>query len=481
MHGCENLAGRRVTVMGLGRFGGGVGVTRWLAAQGARVLVTDLEPEPKLAESIARIADLVGAGSVSLRLGGHDAKDFSGAELVVANPAVPRPWENAYLRAAAAAGVPITTEIRLLVERLPNRNRVVAITGSVGKSTTSAMIAAALGAGGARVHFGGNIGGSLLEKVGEIGRDDWVVLEVSSAMLHWLTAREGYPTAPGWSPAIAVVTNLVANHLDWHGDLGHYTRSKQQVLRDQRDGDACVLHESLAGWPAAAGPLPRVRRSELISSADAEAAGGLSVPGRHNRMNAAFALRVAKLAGVPEDAARAAVQGFRGLAHRLEAAGTVELESGGAPVRLFNDSKSTTPDSTALAIEAMDDDHSLGAARTHLICGGYDKKIDLSSMARAAARCRAAYTIGATGPGLARGIAGAGGRAVECGTLERAVDAALGAARGGDVILLSPGCASWDQFTNFEERGARFVELCGGVKSGPGSRVPGSGVGMSSA
>src|SRR5436190_4214762 len=156
-----DFTGRRVTVMGLGRFGGGSGVARWLASQGADVLVTDLQSAEKLAEPIAEIQDLVDQGSVTLRLGEHNVSDFTTPDLVIANPAVPKPWENRFIRSAIAAGVPVTTEIRLLTERI-NRLKTIGITGSAGKSTTSAMIHHILVKAGVRAHLGGNIGGSLL-------------------------------------------------------------------------------------------------------------------------------------------------------------------------------------------------------------------------------------------------------------------------------------------------------------------------------
>jgi UDP-N-acetylmuramoylalanine--D-glutamate ligase len=203
------LAGARVTVMGLGRFGGGVGVTRWLAAQGADVLVTDLDPAEKLAEPLAAISSLVDSGTVRLRLGEHNASDFTGCDLVVANPAVPRPWENRFLRAAEAARVPVTTEITLLLSRLPEamRERAVGVTGSVGKSTTTAMVHAGLSAAageGERVLLGGNIGGSLLGGLGRIDDRAWLVLELSSAMLYWVERvfadRPTTSTGTGTSP-----------------------------------------------------------------------------------------------------------------------------------------------------------------------------------------------------------------------------------------------------------------------------------------
>ncbi len=184
-------AGQRVTVMGLGRFGGGVGVTRWLVQHTARVLVTDLQPQEDLRESLAQLSPLIDDGSVQLRLGKHIQTDFTTCDLVVANPAVPVPWNNSFLKAGRGAGVPITTEIRLLVERL-NRQRVIGVTGTAGKSTTAAMTHHILTEIGTASHLGGNIGGSLLNQLGESQLRDWIVLELSSAMLHWLGSDVGF-------------------------------------------------------------------------------------------------------------------------------------------------------------------------------------------------------------------------------------------------------------------------------------------------
>lgn len=479
MPGFVDLDGARVTVMGLGRFGGGVGVTRWLCAQGADVLVTDKDPEDRLADSLARIEPLVRSRQVKLRLGGtdeapHNVSDFTHTDLVVANPAVPLPWQNRYLRAAEAAGVPVTTEIRLLVERLPRREHVVGVTGTAGKSTTSAMAHAALSSGKQKAHLGGNIGGSLLGLLPEISEEDWVVLELSSAMLYWLSKGVGWPEAPGWSPGLAVVTNFSANHLDWHADLAHYAWSKMQILRDQRAGDRAVLLATLAQWPSqvrANASRGAGVRYEWVNYADIDDTGTIATPGKHNRLNAAFARRIASIAGVDMFRSIDAIARFPGLEHRLQRVGDFAIEQTGerGVVAVFNDSKSTTPEACALALAAMNDDPALGAARTRLIAGGYDKKIDLARMVEPASRCVAVYTLGATGPGLAEAIARAGGVAVECGTLEKAVEAACADLRPGECLLLSPGNASWDQFEHFEQRGRRFVEL---VRARLGDPVP---------
>jgi UDP-N-acetylmuramoylalanine--D-glutamate ligase len=259
----QDLSGRRVTVMGLGRFGGGLGVTRWLVGRGADVLVTDLEPEAKLADSVRPLEDLINKGRVTLRLGGHNVSDFTTCDLVVANPAVPKPWDNRFLKAAEAAGIPVTTEMGLTIGSLPDRAHVIGVTGTAGKSTTSAMIAHILSACGYHAVLAGNIGGSLLESLDQIGPRTWVVLELSSFMLHWLD---------GWSPRVAAITNISPNHLDWHGSFEHYRNSKLKLLRWQHAGDTALLGEEVADAPV----QPGVRAIVVPANA---AAGELAIPG----------------------------------------------------------------------------------------------------------------------------------------------------------------------------------------------------------
>lgn len=463
-----DLSDKRVTVMGLGRFGGGVGVTRFLAGQGARVLVTDLSREDELQESVAQIRPLFDRGIVELRLGGHNVADFTTCDLVVANPAVPKPWDNRLLRAALAANVPLTTEIGLLISRLPSVDRVIAITGSVGKSTTTAMIAHALSAalGEGRVVLGGNLGGTLLNDLDRIGPETHVVLELSSAMLYWLalsnedglirelSADTQALTRPKFAPGLAVVTNLAPNHADWHGTLEHYAASKLALLGAMTPIQTAILGDpSVDSWRTdtnarVLGPdLPRFPEDPPMV-----------LPGAHNRHNAAVAHQacIAAIGDGYTAPLAAAIANFPGLAHRLQ----FVLEHRG--VRFYNDSKSTTPESALRAVEAVAETLDTGTSGIHLIAGGYDKKIALDAVAALAPSLAGLYTIGQTGSTLAVAARSTGvpaGRVHECQTLERAFMTATEHAKAGHAILLSPACASWDQFTHFEARGDLFVEF----------------------
>ena len=433
----DDWSGKRVTVMGLGRFGGGLGVTSWLARQGAEVLLTDLSGESALAEPLALLKPLIEAGRVRLRLGVHELEDFTSSDAVIANPAVPRPWENPYLEAARTAGIEITTEIQLAIGHL-DPERIIAITGSAGKSTTSAMTHAALHAAGVPTVLAGNIGSSMLDRLDELAVGTITVLELSSAMLYWLD---------GFSPAVAVVTNCSENHTDWHGSFEHYRACKQSLLVHQPPRAAALLDETVADWLCG----PKVQRVILTSTDRIERC---ATPGVHNARNAAFAVAAASAIlgqrGIDfsSDTLIDGVRAFSGLPHRLSLCHEANA------IRFYNDSKCTVPGATLLAVSALSE--SIEPARIHLIAGGYNKGSDLQPIADLAPSLAGLSTIGSTGQALADA---ARSNARHAGELETAMRMIMGQAKPGDAVLLSPGCASWDQFTNYEQRGDRFRDL----------------------
>lgn len=452
--------GRRVLVMGLGRFGGGIGVCRWLIEQGADVTVTDLASADDLAESVAELRGL----PVTFRLGGHDAADLDRCELLVVSPAVDK-QRSEFFQLAALRGVRWTTEMNLFVERCPAR--LIGVTGSVGKSTTTAMLGAILEHAAARpgwrhekVFVGGNIGRSLLSALASMRERDLVVLELSSFQLEDLAAT-------GISPHVAVITNLRPNHLDRHGTMEAYAAAKRQLFAHQKRGDVAILPpaEALGGhaFPTGEG-VKRLcfdldsqgrPRWQLVDGWSASVAGRdleLIAPGRHNRLNAAAAAAAVESLGISLDHAAAALTEFRGLAHRLEYVATCH------GVRYFNDSKATTPDAAVTALQSFDE-------QVVLLCGGYDKKLPYDELARAALpRCRAVVCFGAAGNVIAAAMRDAlDGRSTpslrHAPSLAAAVTIARDCATAGDVVLLSPGCASYDEFKNYEFRGAEFRRL----------------------
>ena len=435
----RSLEGLAVTVVGLGRFGGGLGVTRWLCGQGAKVTVSDKAGRDELADSVEAMRDL----DVALHLGGHDKADFLSADLLVVNPAVPA--DMPLLKKAAAAGVPQTTEINLFLQRCGAP--VIGVTGSVGKSTTTAMAGAILAAAGLAAHVGGNIGGSLLGDLGRIRPDHVVVLELSSFQLEHL------PTI-GVSPHVAVVTNLLASNLDRHGTIDAYAAAKKNIFRFQSASDVLILNAddpAVAGWAREAPggvELFRGRTGALGPTERFE----LSVPGEHNQADAQAAWAAARQFGASREAAAAALKGFPGLPHRLQ----FVCERGG--VRYFNDSKCTTPEGAVVAVRCFQ------PGRVVLIAGGYDKGADFDSHgAELAGRAKAVVAMGATRGTIVSAVErhrrGGGPAVARADDLAEAVRLAEGLAQSGDVILLSPACASYDQFANYEKRGESFVRL----------------------
>lgn len=452
----SEFAERRVTVMGLGSFGGGLGAVRFLAERGARVLVTDLRSADGLRESLYELADVPG---IEYRLGEHQPQDFTQTELLVVNPAVPP--RNEYLRLARDAGVPLTTEMSLFWKR--NRSRVIAVTGSNGKSTTTALTHCLLESSGRKCWLGGNIGKSLLPLVDQIAESDWVVLELSSFQLEWLNLIHA-------RPEIAIVTNFSANHLDWHETLDAYRYAKQAIVRWQQPTDCAVLNSDdadVVAWPTAAQrtyfgtQAEQSSRSRLTGSIvslhtntanwEIDLATCFKLPGTHNRMNAAAAIAAASAAGVAREDIIAGLRRFEPLPHRLQ------LVAEGQGRAFYNDSIATTPESAICGLNSFD-------RPIVLVAGGYDKHVDLGEFATAIARqTKAVALLGQTASVLAEGIAATDvpqrPAVFVAPSFNEAFAWSAEQSAAGDVVLLSPGCASYDWFRNFIDRGEQFAAL----------------------
>jgi len=483
MRTTDGLAGKNVMVMGLGRFGGGIGVSRWLAGQGAKVTVTDKDPADKLAESVRQLDGL----PITFKLGGHEVGDLDGIDLLVVSPAVDKNKSD-FFKAAQTRGIPWTSETNLFLERC--KGQIIAITGSVGKSTTTAMIGGVLQAAFAgeadapRVLVGGNIGKSLLDELPDIRAKDIVILEISSFQLEDVAAIRVGPTH-------VVLTNLQPNHLDRHGTFDAYIDAKMNAVRFLREhGSICfngddpelcrrlsivrpenvdagykrpVSYDDRKAWVHVEdGAIVAFREKPEASPANRpkDRVGGfepvirlteMGVPGRHNVYNAMLAINIGLLYGASDEAMAGALRNFRGLPHRLE----YVAEVGG--VKYFNDSKCTTPESAMTAIDAFD-------VPVVSIVGGYDKGSPFEAMGKMlAGRARAVVCLGVTAPKIeaeVRKYATGDKPAIRLvDSFEAAVAAARELARPGDVVLMSPACASWDMFTNYEQRGDLFKKI----------------------
>lgn len=456
----------KVLVMGLGSFGGGLGVVRFLLDHGATVTITDSRPAEKLAEVLE---ELSGVGELRFKLGGHDESDFRQADLIVVNPAVRR--DHPCLEAARGAGIPLTSEMNLFWQW--NRAPVVAVTGSNGKSTTTALIHSILQHSGRRIWLGGNIGISLLPVVEQIKSDEIVVLELSSFQLADLNRLQV-------SPRVSVVTNFAPNHLDWHTSLEDYRQAKQVMLRWQTPADVAVLNADDADvreWITSGqrllfglhdsgerGVFGCDSKTSVVRASATERfvpiQQWLRLPGSHNLANALAATCAALQMGANLDGVKAGIEQYKPLPHRLQWVADVQGRS------FYNDSLATTPESTIVALESFD-------APIVLLAGGYDKHVDLSQMAQAIARrAKSVALMGQTARPLRDLIQAASSIAEkelevqarcvispDLGSFRQAFEWAVSQSAPGDVILLSPGCASYDWFRNFADRGQQFVDF----------------------
>jgi UDP-N-acetylmuramoylalanine--D-glutamate ligase len=449
------LKGRKITVVGLAR--SGVAAARLCAREGARVTVTDRRAASELGGPLGA---LDGAG-VRRALGGHDRADFEGADLVVASPGVPLSIPE--VAAARARGVPIWGEIELAARFLPGVP-VVAITGTNGKSTTTALTGA-LFARDRKTFTGGNLGTPLCDLVLSGEPVDAVVLELSSFQIEGVERLR---------PRIAAILNVTPDHLDRYDDVDAYAAAKARLFGKQGPGDAAIANardpRAVAMASASRGTLhtfgfgPPARGAARDPGGEPGPAGvaialcpdsgaeerylvrNRALRGRHNRENAMAAVLCARILGVPGAAVQAGLDAFPGLPHRLE------LVSERDGVEWVNDSKATNVDSTFVGLSAFPP----ARARVVLIMGGRGKGAPYAPLRPLfEGRVKALLTIGEDAPKVEAEL-GDLCRTEPCGNLAAAVERAARIASAGEVVLLSPACASYDQFRSYEERGDAF-------------------------
>lgn len=433
---------KEVAVVGLGRTG--VAVGEWLADHGARVYASDADDRPELAAAAERLR----AKSVAVDLGTHDLERIGAAAAVVVSPGVPP--TAAPLVVARQSGIPVVAELDLAVRALAG-TRTVVVTGTNGKTTTTALTAHLLQAGGIKAEAAGNIGRPLIE-LAEADLD-WVVVEASSFQLH---------DAPNLAPSVGVLTNLAPDHMDRYDSLESYYADKKRLFQHGTDESVWILNgddeavESLAGdtlgerqrwstrsradawWDRASGDL-------MVGSAPLMERSRLSLLGDHNVENALAAILAAAAAGLDYSAIPAALETFQPLAHRLESVREV------GRVLWINDSKATNVASTTVGLSAMD-------RPFVLLVGGREKGEDLRRLIPHLQGCRAVIAFGEAAERFRRDL----GAAVDlrvASSLDDAVTLAQATAAGGDAVLLSPACPSFDQFRDFEQRGDSFKEM----------------------
>lgn len=446
------FAGKNVLVMGLGRFGGGVDAAQFAARAGAYVTVTDVACEDKLSESVRQMHQ---EPNIELHLGSHEQADFERADIVIVNPAIAP--GNPFLEIARRNGKQLTSQMGIFFQLCPAR--IVGITGANGKSTTTALTAHLLaGAVGSRpfgrVWLSGNIGEQpLLTILDRIAPDDVVVLELSSFQIEQLAEAKK-------APHVALLTNLTPNHLDRYGTFAAYCTAKEGIFKYQScDGSAPPVSifnaedEVACRWFDLYSQQPgRVCVKYSPDEVDAEVRRAYGLGGRAYLSNLAGAMAIARRFGVGTESVKACLPGFKALPHRLE----LVAQAGG--VRWYNDSKATTPVSTIVALEAFD-------CPEIVIAGGYDKDLPFDDLGRVIARkAKLAILIGQTAPKLAVAIRAASDKdrftAIESvPSLAEAVELANKHAVAGDVVLLSPACASYGMFANYQQRGSRFAKL----------------------
>jgi UDP-N-acetylmuramoylalanine--D-glutamate ligase len=448
----QSFKNKTVLVMGLGRFGGGVDAARFASKIAAKTIVTDMAKAEELSKALAELKD---CSNIIYHLGGHKAEDFEAADVIIVNPAVNS--NNQLLKLAAQRGRLVSSQINIFFELCPAP--IVAITGANGKSTTTALTAHLLQAGLGQKDFsftnvwlGGNIGNEpLLSIIDQIKATDIVVLELSSFQLEHLAQIKK-------APHVSLITNLTPNHLDRHGTFEAYCAAKENMFSLQTldkknpavsvfNGEDPITTQWFNKYKNDAGRICYLTKADDITETLRKV---FPLPGKANLENLAGAMAIAKHFKVSDERLIAALPKFKSLPHRLELVATIN------DVRYYNDSIATTPQSVMVALDAF-------SRPKIIIAGGYDKHIPFDELGeQMAQKAKAVILIGQTADKIGDAIRAAGktDTIIEMAdSMADAVAAAAKLAEPGDVVLMSPACASYDMFENFQQRGQIFRDL----------------------
>ena len=444
------LKGKKVLVVGLGK--SGLAAALFLRRCGALVTVSDVRSAEALAKDIPALLD----EGIMVETGGHGLLTFRRQDLIVVSPGVP--LNTPELAQVKSFGLPVIGELELAARFL--KGKILAITGSNGKTTTTALVGEILEKAGIPTLVGGNIGVPVVALIDQSTDETWSVLEVSSFQLE---------STERFHPSIAVILNITPDHLDRHGSFENYALAKERIFAAQHEGDAVVLNaDNARAAQAAARSVAKVyffsMEHSVLQGAWVEDGwvvyrpgkdepiekimplSGITLKGAHNVENVLAAVCAARLAGATAEQIRSTVEAFQAVEHRLEYVATIN------GVEFYNDSKATNVDATAKAVASF----SVGI---HLILGGKDKNSDYTQLAQLLReRVRAVYTIGSAAAKIESQLRGVVS-ILSCETLGNAVSAAGSAARPGEVVLLAPACSSFDQFESYEQRGKVFKEL----------------------
>lgn len=454
----DDFKGKRITVMGLGVNGGGVGIARFLSLAGATVVITDLKSEEELKFSLDKLKDLE---NIELVLGQHCMADFTQTDMVVKNPGVP--WNNEYIAAALEKNIPVEIDSSLFFKLC--QNTIIGVTGTRGKTTTSSLIYEILQTAGKKPVKVGIGQVSVLDKLNELETDSIVIFELSSWRLSALGRHN-------LSPQVAVITNMYPDHLNYYASMEDYAADKKNIFLSQKADDACIINEDneivknfsseikskilsfsaqkIVDGAYVLGGKIYFNGEEILEIAD------IRMRGEHNVSNILAAICAVKYFEISADDIRHAIMDFKGVEHRME----FVREIGG--VKYFNDTTATSPEGAIAGLNSFSD-----SEKIVLIAGGADKNLDMAELAGEISQ-KSKAVVFLPGKATDKIISAMKENGVEkdfkiANSIQAAVDEARKLASAGDVILLSPGSASFGLFKNEFDRGVKFKEAVLGL------------------